>query len=170
MARIVQKFGGTSVADMARIKAVAATVKRELDDGNEVAVVLSAQATDVSVNKATGPLYAVADTPQAMVTLGEDALRGYIRTIGLFNTKAKNVIKLSQMLIDEHDGEVRCGGRQAGAVEQAVDRAPDGLDGGVDLVGVRQVAQGGFVDGAAARLDVEPVDLGPEGGQDRRSR
>ena len=72
--------------------------------------------------------------------------------------------------VDEHDGEVRCGGRQAGAVEQAVDRAPDGLDGGVDLVGVRQVDQVGFVDGAAARLDVEPVDLGPEGGQDRRSR
>ena len=71
-----------------------------------VAVVLSAQATDVSVNKATGPLYAVADTPQAMVALGEDALRGYIRTIGLFNTKARNVIALSRMLIDEHGGDV----------------------------------------------------------------
>ena len=71
-----------------------------------VAVVLSAQATDVSVNKATGPLYAVADDPAAMVALGEDALRGYIRTIGLFNTKARNVIRLSQMLIDEHGGEV----------------------------------------------------------------
>ena len=74
-----------------------------------VAVVLSAQATDVSVNKATGPLYAVADTPQAMVALGEDALRGYIRTIGLYNTKARNVIKLSRMLIDEHGGEVPSG-------------------------------------------------------------
>ena len=71
-----------------------------------VAVVLSAQATDVSVNKATGPLYAVADNPAAMVALGEDALRGYIRTIGLFNTKARNVIRLSQMLLDEHGGEV----------------------------------------------------------------
>ena len=71
-----------------------------------VAVVLSAQATDVSVNKATGPLYAVADDPAAMVALGEDALRGYIKTIGLFNTKARNVIRLSQMLIDEHGGEV----------------------------------------------------------------
>ncbi|MFP6745790.1 MAG: endonuclease III [Alphaproteobacteria bacterium] len=81
-----------------------------------VAVVLSAQATDVSVNKATGPLYAVADTPQAMVTLGEDALRGYIRTIGLFNTKAKNVIKLSQMLIDEHDGEVPSGRKELEAL------------------------------------------------------
>ncbi|MCH7942984.1 MAG: endonuclease III [Proteobacteria bacterium] len=71
-----------------------------------VAVVLSAQATDVSVNKATGPLYAVADNPAAMVALGEDALRGYIRTIGLFNTKARNVIRLSRMLLDEHGGEV----------------------------------------------------------------
>ncbi len=71
-----------------------------------VAVVLSAQATDVSVNKATGPLYAVADNPAAMVALGEDALRGYIKTIGLYNTKARNVIRLSQMLIDEHGGEV----------------------------------------------------------------
>ena len=71
-----------------------------------VAVVLSAQATDVGVNKATGPLFKVADTPQAMVLLGEERLRDYIRTIGLFNTKAKNVIGLSQMLIDAHDGKV----------------------------------------------------------------
>ena len=71
-----------------------------------VAVVLSAQATDVSVNKATGPLYAIADTPRAMVALGEEGLRGYIRTIGLFNTKARNIIALSRLLIDEHGGEV----------------------------------------------------------------
>ena len=71
-----------------------------------VAVVLSAQATDVSVNKATGPLYAVADTPRAMVALGEERLRGYIRTIGLFNTKARNIIALSRLLIDAHGGEV----------------------------------------------------------------
>jgi endonuclease III len=71
-----------------------------------VAVALSAQATDVSVNKATGPLFAVADTPAAMVALGEDALRAFIRTIGLYNTKAKNVIALSQQLLDEHGGEV----------------------------------------------------------------
>ncbi len=71
-----------------------------------VAVVLSAQATDVSVNKATGPLFAVADTPQKMVALGEAKLRDYIRTIGLFNTKAKNIIALSQALIDEHGGRV----------------------------------------------------------------
>ncbi len=71
-----------------------------------VAVALSAQATDVSVNKATGPLFAVADHPAAMVELGEETLRGYIRTIGLFNTKAKNVILLSQRLLDEHGGVV----------------------------------------------------------------
>ncbi len=71
-----------------------------------VAVVLSAQATDAGVNKATGPLFAVADTPQKMVALGEAKLRDYIRTIGLFNTKAKNIIALSQALIDEHGGRV----------------------------------------------------------------
>jgi endonuclease-3 len=71
-----------------------------------VAVVLSAQATDVGVNKATGPLFAVADTPEKMVELGEARLRDYIKTIGLFNGKAKNVIALSRMLIDEHNSEV----------------------------------------------------------------
>jgi endonuclease-3 len=71
-----------------------------------VAVVLSAQATDVGVNKATGPLFAVADTPQKMVALGEARLRDYIKTIGLYNTKAKNVIGLSRILIEEHGGEV----------------------------------------------------------------
>jgi len=71
-----------------------------------VAVVLSAQATDVGVNKATGPLFRVADTPQKMVALGEARLRDYIRTIGLFNTKANNIIALSQALIDEHGGAV----------------------------------------------------------------
>src|SRR5205807_8596761 len=69
-----------------------------------VAVVLSAQATDAGVNKASGPLFAVADTPQKMVALGEEKLRDYIRTIGLFRTKAKNVIALSQRLIAEHGG------------------------------------------------------------------
>ncbi len=71
-----------------------------------VAVVLSAQATDVSVNKATGPLFAVAGTPEAMVALGEERLRGHIKTIGLYNAKAKNVIALSRQLIDRHGGEV----------------------------------------------------------------
>ena len=71
-----------------------------------VAVVLSAQATDVGVNKATRPLFTVADTPERMLALGEAGVRDYIKTIGLFNTKAKNVIALSGLLIDEHDGEV----------------------------------------------------------------
>jgi endonuclease III len=67
-----------------------------------VAVVLSAQATDSSVNKATEPLFKIVDTPEKMVKLGETKLKGYIKTIGLFNTKAKNVIKLSEILIAEH--------------------------------------------------------------------
>jgi endonuclease-3 len=71
-----------------------------------VAVVLSAQATDAGVNKATRALFAVADTPQKMVALGEEKLRDYIRTIGLFRTKAKNVIALSEKLIVEHGSVV----------------------------------------------------------------
>lgn len=71
-----------------------------------VAVVLSAQATDVGVNKATGPLFKVADSPKKMIALGEAKLRDYIKTIGLFNTKAKNVIGLSHKLIDEFGSRV----------------------------------------------------------------
>jgi endonuclease III len=71
-----------------------------------VAVVLSAQATDAGVNKATRSLFAVADTPRKMIELGEDSLRDYIKTIGLYRTKAKNVIALSRKLIDEFAGEV----------------------------------------------------------------
>ena len=71
-----------------------------------VAVVLSAQATDAGVNKATAPLFEAVDTPEKMVELGEAGLKRYIKTIGLFNTKAKNVIALSRMLIDEHGGVV----------------------------------------------------------------
>jgi endonuclease-3 len=71
-----------------------------------VAVALSAQATDVGVNKATGSLFEVVDTPEKMVALGEDKLRDYIKTIGLFNTKAKNVYKMAQILVDEYGGEV----------------------------------------------------------------
>jgi endonuclease-3 len=71
-----------------------------------VAVVLSAQATDASVNIATRDLFKRVRTPQQMIALGEDALREQIKTIGLFNTKAKNVIELSQALIDHHGGEV----------------------------------------------------------------
>ena len=71
-----------------------------------VAVALSAQATDVSVNKATGPLFKVADTPEKMLALGEAKLRDYIKTIGLYNNKAKNIIALSRILREEHGGEV----------------------------------------------------------------
>ena len=71
-----------------------------------VAVVLSAQATDASVNIATRPLFKTIKNPHQMVELGEESLRNAIKTIGLFNTKAKNVIALSQALIDRHDDEV----------------------------------------------------------------
>ncbi len=71
-----------------------------------VAVVLSAQATDVSVNKATVELFRLADTPEKMLALGEETVRHHIRTIGLFNTKAKNVIALSRLLIERHGGVV----------------------------------------------------------------
>jgi len=71
-----------------------------------VAVVLSAQATDVGVNKATARLYRVANTPQKIVDLGLDGVREHIKTIGLFNGKAKNVIALSEILLREHGGEV----------------------------------------------------------------
>lgn len=71
-----------------------------------IAVLLSAQATDLSVNKATAKLYPVANTPQAMLDLGVDALKDYIRTIGLYHTKAENIIKTSQALLDHHNGDV----------------------------------------------------------------
>jgi endonuclease-3 len=71
-----------------------------------VAVILSAQATDRSVNLATAGLFAVADTPAAMLALGEDGLKEHIRTIGLFNSKAKNVLETCRLLIERHEGEV----------------------------------------------------------------
>jgi len=71
-----------------------------------IAVLLSAQATDVGVNKATDKLYPVANTPQAILDLGLDGLKEYIKTIGLFNTKAANTMKTCQMLVDLHGGEV----------------------------------------------------------------
>jgi endonuclease-3 len=82
----------------------------ELEFGNVyqllVAVVLSAQATDVGVNKATRKLFAEVKTPEQMIALGEDRLKQQIKTIGLFNSKARNVIALSEKLIAEHGGEV----------------------------------------------------------------
>ena len=71
-----------------------------------VAVVLSAQATDVSVNKATAELFPVANTPEQILALGTDGLRRYIRTIGLFNSKAENIIKTCRILMDRHGGQV----------------------------------------------------------------
>ncbi|HCN43262.1 MULTISPECIES: endonuclease III [Proteus] len=71
-----------------------------------ISVLLSAQATDVSVNKATAKLYPVANTPQAILDLGVDGLKKYIKTIGLYNTKAENVIKTCQILVDKHHSEV----------------------------------------------------------------
>ena len=71
-----------------------------------ISVLLSAQATDVSVNKATAKLYPVANTPEAMLALGEDGVREYIKTIGLFNSKAKNVIATCKILIDKHHSEI----------------------------------------------------------------
>ena len=84
--------------------------RTELEYGNDyqllVAVVLSAQSTDVGVNKATRALFRDVHTPQQMLTLGEDGLKQYIKTIGLFNSKAKNVIALSEILVRDHDGKV----------------------------------------------------------------
>jgi len=71
-----------------------------------VAVALSAQATDVGVNKATRALFKAVDTPQKMIELGEEGLKKYIKTIGLFNSKAKHVIGLSELLVKQHNGEV----------------------------------------------------------------
>lgn len=92
------------------LKAIEPEPKGELNYVNPftllVAVVLSAQATDIGVNKATPALFAVADTPEKMVTLGEDKIREFIKTIGLFNTKAKNIFKLSTILIKLHNSEV----------------------------------------------------------------
>ena len=80
-----------------------------------VAVALSAQATDVSVNRATGPLFKIADTPQKMLALGEEKLISHIRTIGLYRNKAKNVMALSRILIDRHAGAVP---RERAALEE----------------------------------------------------
>ncbi len=93
-----------------RFRASEPEPKGELEHSNAytlvVAVALSAQATDIGVNKATRALFALADTPQKMLDLGHDAVLEHIKTIGLFRNKAKNVMKLSQRLVDEFDGEV----------------------------------------------------------------
>ena len=93
-----------------RLAAANPAPKGELDFINPytllVAVVLSAQATDVGVNKATGPLFKIADSPAKMLALGEARLKDFIKTIGLFNTKARNVVALSRILVEKHEGEV----------------------------------------------------------------
>jgi endonuclease-3 len=94
----------------ARFKAAAPAPRTELFYRNTfellVAVVLSAQATDVSVNKATPALFAIANTPEKMIALGEERLGGFIKTIGLWRAKAKNIVALSKKLIAEHGGAV----------------------------------------------------------------
>lgn len=93
-----------------RLKAENPAPVTELEYGSVfellIAVILSAQATDVSVNKATRPLFKVANTPEALLALGVDGLKGYIRTIGLFNTKAENIIKTCAALIERHGSVV----------------------------------------------------------------
>ena len=93
-----------------RFQAAQPEPKGELEHTNAytlvVAVALSAQSTDIGVNKATRALFALADTPQKMLDLGLDGLIGHIKTIGLFNTKAKNVMRLSRILVDDYAGQV----------------------------------------------------------------
>jgi endonuclease-3 len=94
----------------ARLKKHTPEPKTELQYVNPytllVAVVLSAQATDKGVNKATAPLFKAVKTPEQMLALGEDGLTGYVKTIGLYRGKAKNVIALSKLLVEKHDGKV----------------------------------------------------------------
>ena len=93
-----------------RLRAQRPNPTTELEYGSPfellIAVILSAQATDVGVNKATAKLYPVANTPQAILDLGVDGLKQYIKTIGLFNSKAENVIKTCRILVEQHGGEV----------------------------------------------------------------
>src|SRR5580704_6970135 len=107
----MRKFSKAEVAEFYRLLAESRPIPRtELEFINPftllVAVVLSAQATDVGVNKATPALFALADTPAKMVGLGVERVEGLVRTIGLFRTKAKNVVALSRLLIEKHGGEV----------------------------------------------------------------
>ncbi len=100
----------TMRAIFTRFREAEAHPKGELDHVNAftllVAVALSAQATDVGVNRATAALFRVADTPQKMLDLGEERLTDHIKTIGLFRQKARNVIRLSRILVDDFGGEV----------------------------------------------------------------
>jgi endonuclease-3 len=108
---MAKQLGYTEISEIfARFQAQEAEPKGELNHTNAytlvVAVALSAQATDVGVNKATEKLFQIADTPEKMLALGEDGLIAHIKTIGLYRNKAKNVIKLSQILVDHYNSEV----------------------------------------------------------------
>jgi len=108
---IVKRWTNAQIAEaFRRFQAANPEPKGELKHINPftllVAVVLSAQATDAGVNKATPALFALADTPEKMVVLGEERVRDLIKTIGLFRTKAKNVVELSRRLVAEHGGQV----------------------------------------------------------------
>ena len=114
------KLAAADTAEIfARFSHLTPEPKGELEHVNPytllVAVVLSAQATDAGVNKATRPLFRIADTPAKMVALGEERVREYVKTLGLYRNKAKNVIALSERLIAEHGGEVP---RDRDALEQ----------------------------------------------------
>src|ERR1700676_1306799 len=107
----MRKFTKAEVAEFYRLLAESRPIPRtELEYISPftllVAVVLSAQATDVGVNKATPALFALADTPAKMVALGEERVAGLVRTIGLYRTKARNVVALSQLLVERHRGQV----------------------------------------------------------------
>jgi endonuclease III len=107
----IRRLDGKAIREIfARFRAASPEPKSELEYSNPftllVAVVLSAQATDAGVNKATRSLFREADTPQKMLALGETHVREAIKTIGLYRNKAKNVIALSQKLVDEHGGTV----------------------------------------------------------------
>jgi endonuclease-3 len=98
----------TAIYSALRARTPVPTTELEYEDPFQllIAVILSAQATDISVNKATKKLYPVAGTPAAILELGVGGLKPYIRTIGLFNSKAENIIKSCRLLIEEHGGEV----------------------------------------------------------------
>ena len=98
----------TLIFSTLRERMPAPTTELEYDNPFEllIAVILSAQATDISVNKATARLYPVASTPESILALGVQGLKSYIRTIGLFNSKAENIIKTCRILIEQHHGEV----------------------------------------------------------------
>ena len=104
----MNKAKRTQIFERLRAANPAPTTELEYESPFEllIAVILSAQATDVSVNKATQKLYAKANTPGAILALGVDGLTPYIKTIGLFNNKAKNIIATCGLLLEKHDGEV----------------------------------------------------------------